>query len=80
MSIDVLVVGLGYVGLPLAREAVFAGLKVVGFDLNGAVAERLNSGYSHVDHAVYDLDLIGREGRLVLDTRGRLTGGHVATL
>jgi len=56
MSIDVLVVGLGYVGLPLAREAVFAGLKVVGFDLNGAVIERLNSGYSHVD-TISDADV-----------------------
>ncbi len=56
MSIDVLVVGLGYVGLPLAREAVFAGLKVVGFDLNDAVVERLNSGYSHVD-TISDADV-----------------------
>jgi UDP-N-acetyl-D-mannosaminuronate dehydrogenase len=32
------------------------------------------------DHAVYDLDLIAREGRLVLDTRGRLAGSHVAAL
>ncbi len=56
MSIDVLVFGLGYVGLPLAREAVFAGLKVVGFDLNDAVVERLNSGYSHVD-TISDADV-----------------------
>jgi UDP-N-acetyl-D-glucosamine dehydrogenase len=56
MSIDVLVVGLGYVGLPLAREAVFAGLKVVGFDLDDAVVERLNSGYSHVD-TISDADV-----------------------
>ena len=56
MSIDVLVVGLGYVGLPLVREAVFAGLRVVGFDLDSAVVERLNSGYSHVD-TISDADV-----------------------
>jgi UDP-N-acetyl-D-glucosamine dehydrogenase len=32
------------------------------------------------DHADYDLDLIARAGRLVLDTRGRLTGPNVTKL
>jgi nucleotide sugar dehydrogenase len=45
---DLLVVGLGYVGLPLAREAVLTGLKVVGFDLNINLVTALNSGHSHV--------------------------------
>jgi UDP-N-acetyl-D-glucosamine dehydrogenase len=56
MAIDVLVIGLGYVGLPLAREATAAGLKVVGLDLNVAVVEQLNSGRSHVDN-VSDADM-----------------------
>ena len=45
---DLLVVGLGYVGLPLAHEAARSGLKVVGFDLNRDVVNGLNSGISHV--------------------------------
>jgi UDP-N-acetyl-D-glucosamine dehydrogenase len=49
MDVDVLVVGLGYVGLPLAREASVTGLKVEGFDLSDEVADSLNSGRSHVD-------------------------------
>jgi UDP-N-acetyl-D-glucosamine dehydrogenase len=49
VSTDLLVIGLGYVGLPLAREASAAGFKVVGFDLNEAVVAQLNSGSSHVD-------------------------------
>jgi UDP-N-acetyl-D-glucosamine dehydrogenase len=48
LNTDLLVIGLGYVGLPLAREAAIAGLNVVGFDVNEAVAARLNSGISHV--------------------------------
>ena len=48
LSGDLLVIGLGYVGLPLAREAAMAGLQVVGFDTNRSVIERLNSGHSHV--------------------------------
>ena len=45
-------IGLGYVGLPLACEAVRAGLRVVGYDTSAVVVEGLNSGKSHVD----DLD------------------------
>jgi len=48
MDIDLLVVGLGYVGLPLAREAACSGLRVVGYDLQPEVVAQLNSGRSHV--------------------------------
>lgn len=49
MSVDVAVVGLGYVGLPLAQEACRAGLTVVGFDISERVVTSLNEGRSHVD-------------------------------
>ncbi|HEX9611780.1 MAG TPA: nucleotide sugar dehydrogenase [Gemmatimonadales bacterium] len=42
------IVGLGYVGLPLAMEFVRAGYRVLGFDVNGAVVEALNAGRSHI--------------------------------
>ncbi len=45
----VVVVGLGYVGLPLALEIVSAGLECVGFDNSSDVTDRLNAGHSHVD-------------------------------
>jgi UDP-N-acetyl-D-glucosamine dehydrogenase len=45
---DLLVIGLGYVGLPLAREAAMSGLKVAGFDLNEDLVANLNAGRSHV--------------------------------
>ena len=45
---DLLVIGLGYVGLPLAREAAFSGLTVVGYDLNTEMVAALNAGRSHV--------------------------------
>lgn len=48
MSDSVLVIGLGYVGLPLAREATLSGLRVVGYDLDPTVVAGLNSGRSHV--------------------------------
>ncbi|MBM26780.1 MAG: UDP-N-acetyl-D-glucosamine dehydrogenase, partial [Halieaceae bacterium] len=55
-SIDLVVVGLGYVGLPLASQAVNCGVRVVGFDLNEAVVAGLNAGRSHID-ALSDEDV-----------------------
>lgn len=46
---DVAIIGLGYVGLPLAQEAAAAGLRVLGFDVNAAVVDSLAAGRSHVD-------------------------------
>jgi len=46
---EVVVVGQGYVGLPLSIAIAEAGFKVIGFDLNGALVEKLNSGISHIE-------------------------------
>jgi len=45
----VVIVGLGYVGLPLAQGATRAGLHVTGLDLSSGVVDGLNAGRSHVD-------------------------------
>ena len=42
------VIGLGYVGLPLAVEMARGGYRVLGFDLNEAVVEGINDGQSHI--------------------------------
>ncbi|MBM2617593.1 nucleotide sugar dehydrogenase [Actinoplanes sp. LDG1-06] len=49
MSCDVVILGLGYVGLPLAQQAVRAGLSVLGFDVRADVVASLAAGRSHVD-------------------------------
>lgn len=46
---SVAVIGLGYVGLPVALEAVRAGLRVTGFDVSESVVRELNAGRSHID-------------------------------
>src|SRR6204780_155527 len=46
---DVLVIGLGYVGLPLAREAARSGFRVTGYDTAARIVEGLMAGRSHVD-------------------------------
>ena len=45
----VVIIGLGYVGLPLAQEAVRVGLSVTGLDVKQATVDHLNAGHSHVD-------------------------------
>jgi UDP-N-acetyl-D-glucosamine dehydrogenase len=47
--VRVLVIGLGYVGLPLAQEAARRGLDVTGFDVSSRAVDGLNAGRSHVD-------------------------------
>jgi len=42
------VVGMGYVGLPLAVEASLAGFPVIGVDVNPQVVDRINRGVSHI--------------------------------
>ncbi len=48
MPCDLLVIGLGYVGLPLAREAIRTGLTVEGYDLDQNLVAGLNAGRSHI--------------------------------
>jgi UDP-N-acetyl-D-glucosamine dehydrogenase len=50
------VIGLGYVGLPLAVTAVDRGLRSIGFDVSAEVVEGLRSGRSHVED-VRDVEL-----------------------
>ncbi|MDO5739138.1 MAG: nucleotide sugar dehydrogenase [Ornithinimicrobium sp.] len=49
MAVDAVIIGQGYVGLPLAQEATRAGKKVLGFDINQGLIDDLNAGRSHVD-------------------------------
>src|SRR3990170_7987253 len=44
------VVGLGYVGLPLAIEFCKAGFKVIGFDIDDKKVELLKQGKSYIKH------------------------------
>jgi UDP-N-acetyl-D-glucosamine dehydrogenase len=50
------VIGLGYVGLPLAVTAADRGLGVIGYDVSAARVDALNAGLSHVED-VTDADL-----------------------
>ena len=68
MKKTVTVVGQGYVGLPLAKEAVFSGWKVFGYDVSEPTVDGLNKGRSHID------DLSDE------DIEEMLNAGYVATI
>ena len=44
------VIGLGYVGLPLALAFAEAGFQVLGFDVDEAKVEALAAGHSYIEH------------------------------
>ena len=44
------IVGLGYVGQPLALRYADAGYKVLGFDIDQAKVDQLNAGHSSIEH------------------------------
>lgn len=67
MPADLVVIGLGYAGLPLAQAAVAAGMDVTGYDADAATVAGLNAGRSPVD------DLAAA------DVRRMLAGGFRAT-
>ncbi len=55
-EITVGVVGLGYVGLPLAVEKAKAGFKTIGFDIQGEKVNLVNEGHNYIGDVV-DSDL-----------------------
>ena len=46
---DLGIIGLGYVGLPLAVYSIDAGLKVFGYDINSEKVSILNQGISPIE-------------------------------
>lgn len=49
-SVRVGIIGLGYVGIPLALEFCEQGIKVLGFDIDEKKVELLNNGISYIKH------------------------------
>ena len=63
------VVGLGYVGLPLAVEKAKAGFRTIGFDVQKEKVDMVNAGHNYIGDVVdSDLERLVREGRLSATT------------
>jgi UDP-N-acetyl-D-glucosamine dehydrogenase len=63
------IVGLGYVGLPLAVEFAKAGFRVTGIDVNESKTERVNAGDSYIGDISSDvLQSLVKDGRITATT------------
>ncbi len=63
------VIGLGYVGLPLAVEKAKAGFKVFGFDVQKEKVDMVNAGHNYIGDVVNeDLKALVEAGMLVATT------------
>lgn len=63
------VVGLGYVGLPLAVETAKSGFRTIGFDIKKEKVDSVNQGHSYIgDVAGSDLKMLMEKGRLAATT------------
>ena len=63
------VVGLGYVGLPLAVEKAKAGFRTIGFDVQKEKVDMVNAGHNYIGDVVdSDLAALVSEGRLSATT------------
>jgi UDP-N-acetyl-D-glucosamine dehydrogenase len=72
----VVVVGLGYVGLPLAMRAVAVGHRVVGYDTDGGRVKLLEAGESYIeDVPAEELKKALESGMFVASTDGRACAG-----
>lgn len=59
------VIGLGYVGLPLAVDKALAGFETIGFDIQQKKVDRVNSGENYIGDVVAgDLKKLVESGRL----------------
>jgi UDP-N-acetyl-D-glucosamine dehydrogenase len=69
-SATVAVVGLGYVGLPLAMEFARAGFRVIGYDVNQRTVDGLSAGRSHIqDVSSEDVARFVNNGRFLATTQ-----------
>ena len=59
------VLGLGYVGLPLAVEMGKAGLNAIGFEVSDRIVTGVNAGESHIkDVLAADVQALRKSGKL----------------
>ncbi|MDB4907309.1 MAG: nucleotide sugar dehydrogenase [Gemmatimonadetes bacterium] len=63
------IIGLGYVGLPLAVEFAKAGFSVVGYDVSERVVNLLNKGESHIqDVPSAEISRLVKSGKFIAST------------
>jgi UDP-N-acetyl-D-glucosamine dehydrogenase len=78
---ELIVVGLGYVGMAVVVEAVRAGISVAGYDTNPEVVSGLRAGRSHIDDLSDDeLAVLRAKGFDVADDASVLATGNAVVV
>ena len=57
MNPEVVVIGLGYIGLPTSALISSYGTKVLGIDVNEAIVENINNGKIHIVTLYVDMSI-----------------------
>ena len=70
MGANVCIIGLGYVGLPLACLCTRKGHNVIGIDINSEVVNKTNNGFSHIKDKFLENELHDLKGKLKATTDG----------
>src|SRR3989338_5178034 len=68
MKRAVCILGLGYVGLPLACLCAKRNFKVYGLDVNEKIVSAVNSGKSHIDDALLSKNVKALKGKIIATT------------
>ena len=68
-TLKVGIIGLGYVGLPLAVEFALSGYDVLGFDVQAEKVEKVNNGINYIGDVVNaELAKLAQEKKLTATT------------
>ena len=73
------IIGLGYVGLPLAIRFVEVGFKVIGFDIDDSKVKMLNNGKSYIKH-INEGDISGMSEQGFIATTDFAKISHVGAI
>ena len=75
-GMNLAIIGLGYVGLPLALQFARSGVRVLGLDLDAKKVSALNAGRSYIKHIpAGEIKRLVRTGKFVASTDFSLIGG-----
>lgn len=68
MNKSVAIIGLGYVGLPLACLCAKKGYNVIGIDKNSEIVKKVNEGISHIKEEKLEKEVKSLKGKILATT------------
>jgi UDP-N-acetyl-D-glucosamine dehydrogenase len=80
-AVTIAIIGLGYVGLPLALQFARGGVRVLGLDIDAAKVQALNGGRSYIKHIpAAEIKRLVRAGKFLASTDFSLIAGGKSQL